>query len=157
MIASALVLAGAALAWSAIDPQAARPVPDLTLRTYGGTLYRLGELRQKVLVINFWASWCAPCRAEAPTLQRLWLDLQARGVVFLGVDQADTTDHALAFLREFGVSYPNGPDDGFVQAFGVQSLPTTILVDRNGLIRDTLYTAVVEMDSLRARIEALLQ
>ena len=151
-----MALSGVALGWSLIDHESPRPLPDLTLKTYDGIAYNLGQLRQNVIVINFWASWCAPCRAEAPALEQLSQDLKGQHVIFLGVDQADTTDKALAYLQEFGVTYPNGPDAGFVDALGVQSLPTTILVDRNGTIRDRLYTAV-EMDTLRARIESLMQ
>jgi cytochrome c biogenesis protein CcmG/thiol:disulfide interchange protein DsbE len=139
-----------------LDYEQIRAAPDVALNTYEGALFRLRDLRGKVVVLNFWASWCGPCRAEAPGLQQTWLDLHDQDVIFLGVDQADSLDAAHGYLREFGISYPNGPDNGIVQAFGVQSLPTTIIVGRDGLIRDTFWTTV-EPGDLRARVEAALQ
>ncbi len=156
VIAVSLVVCFAALAWALLDSQQVRAAPDVTLHTYDGAAYRLHDLRGNVVVLNFWASWCGPCRAEAPGLQQVWLDLRDRGVMFLGIDQADTLDRAQAYLREFGISYPNGPDNGIVQAFGVQGLPTTIIVDSDGMIRDTLRTSV-EPGHLRARVEAALR
>lgn len=156
VIAISLLICALALAWALFDSRQVRAAPDFSFTTFDGVVYRMQDLRGKVVVLNFWASWCGPCRAEAPALQQTWLDLRNRDVVFLGVDQADTLEAAQSYLREYAISYPNGPDNGIVLAFQVQSLPTTIIVGRDGTIRDTLWTAV-EPGDLRARIEAALR
>ena len=156
VIAISLTIGVLALAWALFDSREVRSAPDFTLTAFDGAVYPMRELRGRVVVLNFWASWCGPCRAEAPGLQQAWLDLRNQDVIFLGVDQADAPDAAQQFMREFAISYPNGPDNGIVQAFQVQSLPTTIIVGRDGMIHDTLYTAV-ERSDLRTRVETALR
>ncbi len=155
-IAVAVGIGSLALAWTMLDAQTIRSAPDFTLTGYDGTVYHYADLRGKVIVLNFWASWCGPCRAEASGLQQTWRDLQDRDVIFLGVAQGDTPEHARAYLDEYHITYPNGPDTGLVQAFGVQGLPTTIVIDRKGNISATML-AGVEPSDLRARIEAALR
>ena len=156
VIAISLLVCAFALAWALLNSRLVRAAPDFTLITYDGSTYRKDDLRGKVVLLSFWASWCGPCRAEAPGLQQTWLDLRDQNVMFLGVDQADTLDAAQGYLREFGINYPNGPDNGIVEAFGVQSLPTTIIIGPDGMIRETFWTNV-EPGDLRKRIEAALQ
>ncbi len=108
---------------------------DLTLTTYHGETYRLGDLRGKVVFINFWASWCKPCEEEAPFLQDAWERLEGRGdVIFLGVAWTDTDAKARAYLERFNVTYPNGPDLGtrWAQVFRIRGVPETYILDRDG-------------------------
>ncbi len=108
---------------------------DLTLTTYHGETYRLGDLRGKVVFINFWASWCKPCEEEAPFLQEAWERLEGRGdVIFLGVAWTDTDAKARAYLERFNVTYPNGPDLGtrWAQVFRIRGVPETYILDRDG-------------------------
>src|SRR5579859_7532735 len=85
----ALIVGSVLLAWGLLDARvpAHLVAPDFTLHTYDGASYQLSSLRGKVVVINFWASWCGPCHAEASVLQMLWTKLRGQDVVFLGVDQ----------------------------------------------------------------------
>ena len=157
VIAITLVIGGAGLAWAILDSRNDKPysAPDFTLTAFDGVPYRLSDLRGNVVVINFWASWCGPCRTEAPILQKLWTELKGQNVIFLGVDQADKLDQAQAHIREFGLTYPNGPDNGIVDAYHIQGLPTTIIVDPQGLVSSTILAAVDSRD-LRARIQMAL-
>jgi cytochrome c biogenesis protein CcmG/thiol:disulfide interchange protein DsbE len=158
VISAALAIGGLALAWAVFDMQQVRSAPDVTFESYDGQRFRLAELRGKVVVVNFWASWCAPCRAEAPILQQSWLDLAGRGVIFIGVNQGETPQRADEYLHEYNITYPNvgDTDNQLTRAFGVQGLPATFIIDRNGVIRDVLYAAV-EAEPLRAKIEAAMR
>ena len=115
------------------------PAPDFTLNLFDGGSARLSELRGKVVVVNIWASWCVPCRDEAPFLERAWRAYRERGVVLLGVDYIDTEPAARAFIQEFGITYPNGPDLGsaIYRAYRARGVPETYFVDRAGRIART--------------------
>src|SRR5512139_2911563 len=117
--------------------------PDFSLPLYAGyegglgkPQVRLADLRGQVVFINFWASWCVPCREEQPVLEKLWKQYRSKGVVFLGIDYVDTEPAALQYLREFGVTYPNGPDLGtkISPKYHIQGVPESFLVDRQGNI-----------------------
>lgn len=113
-----------------------KPAPDFTAPGLNGAQVRLSELRGRPVVLNFWASWCPPCRAEMPEFERVWQTYRDQGVVFVGVATSDQTDKAQAFLRESKVSYPNVLDAGNDVAlmFSANSLPTTVFIDREGRI-----------------------
>jgi peroxiredoxin len=114
--------------------------PDFAGTSLTGTPIRLASYRGQVVVLNFWGSWCAPCRAEAPTLSVLAEQYRSRGVSFLGDDVGDTPANALAFTRDLGISYPsmNDPSYEIVQEFSrvvpVSYTPTTVVIDRTGHI-----------------------
>lgn len=116
-----------------------RPAPDFTLKLfdqYGTDPLRLSELRGQVVVINFWASWCVECYKEADLLQQAYLDYQAKGVVFIGVDHLDTDGPALAYLAQYNITYPNGVDlgDKISQAYAITGVPETFFIDKKGNI-----------------------
>jgi cytochrome c biogenesis protein CcmG, thiol:disulfide interchange protein DsbE len=117
--------------------------PDFTLKVYPGydgglgkPEIRLADLRGQVVFINFWASWCVPCREEQPALEKVWRQYRDKGVVFIGVDYVDTEPDALAYLKDFQVSYPNGLDLGtkISPKYHIQGVPESFLVDRQGNI-----------------------
>lgn len=115
----------------------AGPAPDFTLRLFDGGAFHLAEHRRQVVVVNFWASWCVPCRREARRLVVASHTYRDRGVVFVGIDIQDTDNDARAFLRQYSVQYPNGPDrnSSVSSAFRVVGVPTTYFIDRRGQIR----------------------
>jgi cytochrome c biogenesis protein CcmG, thiol:disulfide interchange protein DsbE len=96
----------------------------------------LASYRGKVVVLNFWASWCTPCRTETPLLERLQRRIASRGGTVLGVNYRDTTGDAMAFTRQFGLSYPSLRDvDGqLAQDYGTRALPETFVINRDGKI-----------------------
>ena len=94
------------------------------------------ELRGTPVVLNYWASWCAPCREEAPLLERSWREQRDRGVLFLGLDQQDITGDARAFMSEFEVSYLNvrDPTDRTARRWGVTGIPETFFISASGRV-----------------------
>lgn len=117
-------------------PLVGQPAPDFTLELFDGGKLRLSDLRGKVVLVNFWASWCTACRVESPVLQWTWETYRSRGVVMIGVDIWDRREDALAMMREFGKTYPNGPDPKgkILQEYGVTGVPETFFIDRSGRI-----------------------
>ncbi|MGI9020895.1 MAG: TlpA family protein disulfide reductase [Solirubrobacterales bacterium] len=96
----------------------------------------LGELKGRPVVVNIWASWCDPCREEAPTLERGWRRWGPRGVLFLGLDIQDVPEDAREFLREYGITYPSvrEPSNSIARAYGSTGLPETYFISGRGRI-----------------------
>jgi cytochrome c biogenesis protein CcmG/thiol:disulfide interchange protein DsbE len=115
----------------------------------------LDELRGTPLVLNFWASWCVPCREEAPTLERGWHTARPKGVLFLGLNMQDLTEDARAFMREFDNSYLNVRDqsNGVARDWGVTGLPETFFITARGEVVGHVI-GVVSAERLRAGIAA---
>jgi thiol-disulfide isomerase/thioredoxin len=116
-----------------------RPLaPDVTATSLTGATISLSSYRGKTVVLNFWGSWCPPCRAEAPTLAVLSQQYSSKGVAFLGDDVGDTPSNALAFTHSVGTTYPsiNDPSYLVVQKFSqvapVSDTPTTVVIDKTG-------------------------
>ena len=123
-----------------------RPLaPDFTATTLTGAPLNFSSYRGRVVVVNFWGSWCAPCRAEAPTLAVTAQQYRPAGVAFLGVDVRDTTASALAFARDFGITYPSVSDSGseitsdFTSVVPIAGTPTTLVIDRTGHIAGAVF------------------
>jgi cytochrome c biogenesis protein CcmG, thiol:disulfide interchange protein DsbE len=133
-------------------------VPDFTVKTFDGQSYHLADLRGKVVVINFWASWCQPCRAEAPELEDTWRQYKDQGVLFLGIGYADTDTEAAAYLRQYDITYPNGADLGtrISQAYRITGVPETYVVDKAGRLAFSRQLPTTQAE-LTAAIEPLLK
>ena len=147
---------------SAPSPREGFLVPDFTLDTLDGNTVTLSELRGKVVVINFWATWCPPCRAETPALQKSYEQYKDSGVVILGVDltNQDVISEVESFVQEFGLTYPILLDrDGSVSnsLYQIKGLPSTFFVNREGIIRTVLVGGPMSEAFIRSKIEALLQ
>lgn len=110
--------------------------PDFTVTTLDGAQIRLADLKGRVVVLNFWASWCGPCRDEAEVLEDIWKRYQNRGVVVLGIAYTDTERNARAFIDEFSQTYPNALDIGtrVSELYNITGVPETFIIDQKGEI-----------------------
>jgi cytochrome c biogenesis protein CcmG/thiol:disulfide interchange protein DsbE len=162
IVAFAVILALLGLlAWGLRKVQAG-PVesgmaPDFTLTSFDGRTLTLSELRGQVVIINFWASWCPPCREEAAYLEQTWRKYEDQGVIFIGVDWVDTEKEALAYMDEFDLTYFNGPDIGtrIAQAYNIQGVPETFYIAKNGELRG-VHIGPLKSPELDEKIEELL-
>lgn len=139
--------------------QVGEVVPEFSLTTFTGEQFRLQDLRGKVVVVNFWASWCIPCEDEAGILESAWQFYKPRGdVVFLGVDYADTEREALAFLEEFNVTYPNGPDlaTRISQAYRITGVPETYVIGPDGKLANFTLLPYRSVAEIKAMVDPLL-
>ncbi|GAB4521962.1 MAG: hypothetical protein OHK0046_33930 [Anaerolineae bacterium] len=133
--------------------------PDFTLTTFDNETLNLSDLRGKVVVLNFWASWCEPCRIEAPELQATWEKYQNRDdVVFLGVAYADNGPRSMEFIEQYGLTYMNGPDLGtrISELYSIQGVPETFIIDQEGRISRFIFNRVSETQ-LTLWIDELLE
>lgn len=134
--ASAAALGGAfGPALAAIAP--ASTAPDFTLRSLGGPNMRLAEQRGRVVMINFWATWCGPCRQEMPQLSKLYDKYRASGLVLLGVNVDDDVRNATEVAAKLSVSFPVllDTDKSVAKLYDLSTMPSTVLIDRDGQVR----------------------
>ncbi len=133
-----LLAVSAALAIAAASAAvAADAAPDFTLKSRDGRNMKLSELRGQVVMINFWASWCGPCRQEMPLLDALFQQYEPLGFTLLGVNVEQDVADAERMLKDAPVSFPVlfDPDNAVTKAYDVVAMPSTILVDRDGNMR----------------------
>jgi cytochrome c biogenesis protein CcmG/thiol:disulfide interchange protein DsbE len=136
-----------------------QPLPNFTLTTFEGQQYRLADLRGKVVVLNFWASWCKPCEQEAADLETAWRFYKPGGeVVFLGINWTDTPPAAQGYLTRFDITYPNGPDLGtrIGDRFRITGVPETYIVDRDGLLAYKKIAPFISVEEIQSAIDPLL-
>src|SRR4051812_28922719 len=112
------------------------PAPNFVAKSIDGGSFDLSSVRGKPVVINFWASWCGPCKTEAAALERQFQRYRSKGVVFLGIDYNDVSTDARRFLARHGVTYPTLLDgSGAIgDRYGLSGVPETYFIDRNGHI-----------------------
>jgi peroxiredoxin len=138
-------------------PLAGYLAPDFTLQTIQGESVTLSDLRGQPVIVNFWATWCPPCRAEMPDFQSVHQDYNGR-VTLLGVNQGETAPVITTFAAEVGITYPMlvDADSAVNQTYGIRALPTTIFVDADGVVRE-VYSGILNKAILESRVENLLK
>jgi cytochrome c biogenesis protein CcmG, thiol:disulfide interchange protein DsbE len=108
--------------------------PDFQITSFDGQPYQIAQLKGKVVVLNFWASWCPPCRDEAAFLEKTWRQYKDRGVIFIGVDYVDTESAAKDYLKQYSITYFNGVDLGseISQKYRIKGVPETYFIGKDG-------------------------
>ncbi|MDX9850602.1 MAG: redoxin domain-containing protein [Anaerolineaceae bacterium] len=139
--------------------QVGQKVPPFQLTSFDGETIKTEELQGKVIVVNFWASWCKPCEQEAAELEEAWQFYKDSGeVVFLGVDYVDTETEARGYLEKFDISYPNGPDlrTAISQIFKISGVPETYIIDRNGKLAARKIGPFISVSEITSMIDSAL-
>jgi len=156
IVAFLLLLSYGLLSGPESDPLNEGPAPDFSLQRFDGGQLSLADLHDQVIIVNFWGSWCAPCREEAPVLEKVWQEYQGQDVTFIGIAYKDTEGKARAFLDEFDITYPNALDPGnrIARSYRVQGVPETFFIKDREIA--SLYIGPLSEDQLVTRIEKLL-
>lgn len=134
-----------------------RPAPDFSVDLFDGNgTFAKADLVGRPAVVNFWASWCPPCKDEAPHLEAVWQEYKDRDVVFLGIAVQDNDDDSRAFIERYGITYLNGPDDSDIALdFGMLGVPETFFIDQEGqIVRQ--FKGGINSRQLRAFLEELV-
>lgn len=137
--------------------------PDFTLALFRGFQGNLGDkvalqdLKGKHVVLNFWASWCDPCKEEATTLQQAAVDYADKNVVFIGADYLDQEPAAMRYLQQFKITYPNGPDlrSEIARRYRIQGVPETFFIKPDGTV-DWFKIGPLSDSELRACLDRLI-
>lgn len=139
------------------EQRAAGVAPDFELTTFSGETIRLADLRGKGIVLNFWASWCVPCRTEAPLMETAWRRERDKGIVFIGLAYLDQEPAAQAFLDEFDITYPTGPDlqSAAARRYRITGVPETFFIGPDGKIVSAVIGPIVSADHLTQQLDAI--
>jgi cytochrome c biogenesis protein CcmG, thiol:disulfide interchange protein DsbE len=142
-------------------PQAGFPAPDFTLSTPEGDTYTLSELKGKAVLLNLWATWCPPCRAEMPAIQKMYDEYKEQGLVILAVNMTsqDNPLNIAPFANEFELHFPILLDEtGDISTrYQLRSLPSSYFIDRAGIISEVVIGGPMSEALLRTRIEKILE
>ncbi len=152
-----LLLAARLIQTNKSEQRASGVAPAFTLTTFDGQKISSTDLLGKGVVLNFWASWCDPCRDEAAMLEQTWQREQGNDIVFIGLDYLDQEPAAKAYMAEFGITYPSGPDlqSAAARRYGIKGVPETFFINPQGSITDIVIGPIVsqaKMEEYLAKI-----
>lgn len=135
-----------------------KPAPDFELKTVEGKAIKLSDLKGKAVMINFFATWCPPCRAEMPTLQEVYKQYEAQGFVVLAVDLNEPEVAIRSFRDSLGLTFPIvvDKDDKVSRMYDIVPLPTSYFVDKKGIVH-TKWTGEIRKEQLEAVVKQLVQ
>ena len=142
-----------------VAPQSGFRAPDFALDTLEGRRVRLSDLRGQVVLVNLWATWCGPCRAEMPALERVWQAYRDQGLVVLAVNQREAPERVQDFVAELGLTFSVLLDrNGSVgTSYRMRALPTTFFVGRDGAIRDSVVGGPLAEAFIASKVLAMLE
>ena len=157
LLAFVLLLAARLIQTNQSEQRASGVAPAFTLTTFDGQKISSADLLGKGVVLNFWASWCDPCRDEAAMLEETWQREKDNGIVFVGLDYLDQEPAAKAYMAEFGITYPSGPDlqSAAARRYGIKGVPETFFINPQGSITDIVIGPIVsqaKMEEYLAKI-----
>jgi thiol-disulfide isomerase/thioredoxin len=137
---------------------ARRATPDFTLDTLDGGKFKLANQLGKPVIVNFWATWCPPCRAELPAFEEVYRNHRDTGLVIVGVDVAESPDVVAKFVAETGLTFSIALDTGgeTTELYRIQGMPTTLFVGRDGKIRDTVIGGPLTKAAIESKVADLL-
>lgn len=142
-------------------PQAGFNAPDFTLNTPNNETYSLSELRGQAVLVNLWATWCPPCRAEMPAIEKMYQEYKDQGFIVLAIDMTYQDDPfaVVPFAKEFGLTFPILLEETGVTAsvYQLRSLPSSFFINRDGIISEVVIGGPMSEALLRTRIEQILQ
>jgi peroxiredoxin len=140
-------------------PREGYMAPDWALESLAGEHFALADLRGQVVILNFWATWCPPCRSEMPAIEQVYRTYLDQGLTVMAVNAGEAEQQTKAFVEEMGLTFPVLPDrDGHVsRVYRVTSLPTTFFVDRTGTIREIAVGGPLSRAYIASAIEPLLE
>lgn len=155
------ISAGTSAVGTTSAPQAGFTAPDFTLKTPTGEEYTLSELKGNAVLVNLWATWCPPCRAEMPAIQKMYDEYKDQGFIVLGVNMTYQDDPfaVTPFVEEYGLTFPILLDEtGEVgAAYQIRSLPSSYFINRLGVITEVVIGGPMAEALLRTRIEEALK
>jgi cytochrome c biogenesis protein CcmG/thiol:disulfide interchange protein DsbE len=135
--------------------------PDFSLQTPEGETIALSDLRGQAVLVNLWATWCPPCRAEMPSMQKLYHEYKDKGFVVLAVNMTyqDDPSAVVPFMQEYNLTFPILIEDtgNVARSYELRSLPSSFFIDRQGFIQEVVIGGPMSETLLRTRIEAILQ
>jgi peroxiredoxin len=142
-------------------PQAGFAAPDFTLKTPTGETYTLSELHGQAALVNLWATWCPPCRAEMPTIEKMYKEYKDQGFIVLAIDMTyqDNPANVVPFMQEYGLTFPILLEEtgDIASLYQLRSLPSSYFIDRAGVIQEVVIGGPMSEALLRTRIEQILQ
>ncbi len=126
-------------------PLVGGPAPEITLKDLQGQEIRLSDLRGKIVLLNFWATWCKPCKDEMPAMQASYDKLRGQGLVVLAVNELEDTEKVIEHVRSHGHTFPvvMDHDNRVANRYGVVGLPASFIVDRQGIVREQIVGSLL--------------
>ncbi len=153
-----LVVLGMWLKQSAVKSlEIGAAIPDFSITSFEGETFQKSALTGKLVLVNFWSSWCASCDEEGDALEEVWQEVKTSGdIVFIGVNYVDTESDSRAFIEKYGFTYPNGPDLGsrISRIFKVQAVPETYIIGRDGNLAAMKIGAFESAGEIRELLKA---
>lgn len=142
-------------------PQTGFSAPDFTLQTPTGESYNLSELRGQAVLVNLWATWCPPCRAEMPAIEKMYQEYKDQGFIVLAINMTYQDDPfaVVPFTKEYGLTFPILLEEtgDVAYAYQLRSLPSSYFIDRAGIIQEVVIGGPMSEALLRTRIEGILR
>lgn len=158
ILASGLLLAGCLPGSGPVGTQVGEAAPDFQLQNLDGQLVSLSDLRGKPVLLNFWATWCGPCRGEMPHLEQIYQEWSNKGLILLTINIGESSSQVGDFMREYNLSMPVLLDIRQVVAeqYNITAIPTTFFIDKDGIIQEKIVGAFPNKESIEQHLNKIM-